>query len=288
MLYVLLSICCNVFVAVLLKLARRYFISIPQAVTSNYFVALILTWFFYKPQLYVDNINNYPIIIYAALGLLLPSLFLIIASSIRFTGIVRTDVAQRLSLFIPLAAAFFIFKENISIYKAAGITIGFLAIICSIPWQKSSSNTGKTKNSWIYPLTVFVGMGIVDILFKQVATYKLIPYTTSLFIIFLIAFFISITAVLYLILIKKKCFSIRHVLFGLILGIANFGNILFYLKAHQQIANNPSVVFSTMNIGVIVLGALVGLYVFKEKLSLLNKTGLILAVLSIIIISINY
>jgi drug/metabolite transporter (DMT)-like permease len=68
------------------------------------------------------------------------------------------------------------------------------------------------------------------------------------------------------------------------LGIANFGNILFYIKAHQAIANNPSVVFSSMNIGVIVFGTLVGVFIFREKLSTLNKLGIVLAIIAIAII----
>jgi multidrug transporter EmrE-like cation transporter len=39
-----------------------------------------------------------------------------------------------------------------------------------------------------------------------------------------------------------------------------------------------------MNIGVIVVGALVGMLVFREKLSTLNKIGLLVAILAIVII----
>jgi len=74
-------------------------------------------------------------------------------------------------------------------------------------------------------------------------------------------------------------------MFGWILGIANFGNILFYLKAHQSLAKSPSTVFSAMNIGVIALGAVVGLVVFKEKLSIVNKLGIALAIIAIVVIS---
>jgi multidrug transporter EmrE-like cation transporter len=40
-----------------------------------------------------------------------------------------------------------------------------------------------------------------------------------------------------------------------------------------------------MNIGVIALGSLVGLWLFKEKLSRLNYMGIGLAVLAILLIS---
>jgi multidrug transporter EmrE-like cation transporter len=65
----------------------------------------------------------------------------------------------------------------------------------------------------------------------------------------------------------------------------NFGNILFYLKAHQALVNNPSTVFTAMNIGVITLGTLVGLLVFKEKLGVLHKVGIALALVAILIIA---
>jgi hypothetical protein len=34
------------------------------------------------------------------------------------------------------------------------------------------------------PAVVFLGFGIIDILFKQVALFKEVPYTTSLFLIY--------------------------------------------------------------------------------------------------------
>jgi len=40
-----------------------------------------------------------------------------------------------------------------------------------------------------------------------------------------------------------------------------------------------------MNIGVIALGALVGVFVFNEKLSLLNKIGMALAIVAVLVIA---
>ncbi|HYK76915.1 MAG TPA: EamA/RhaT family transporter, partial [Daejeonella sp.] len=155
MIYIFLSICCSVFVSVLLKLAKRYLINIPQAVTWNYAVAAALCWYFYQPDLSAVKSNAYPL--HLALGILLPSLFVILAASVRFTGIVRTDLAQRLSLFIPLLASFLIFSESLSGMKMAGIALGFIAIVCSIPWQKKTGFK-TTSTGWFYLLIVFVGM----------------------------------------------------------------------------------------------------------------------------------
>ena len=285
MIFIFLSICCSVFVSVLLKLAKRYRIDVTQAIAWNYLSAGILCYGFYRPQILDFNISEIPYPIYILLGFLLPSLFVILAASIRYSGIVRTDIAQRLSLFIPVFAAFLFFKETPSFLKSAGIAVGFAAILFSIPWQKQQNQ--RSSASWVYLISVFLGLGIIDVFFKQIAQNKQIPYTTSLQIIFIIAFTISMITLVVLFAKEKIKFQWINVICGLILGMANFGNILFYLKAHQSLASQPSVVFSTMNIGVIILGSIVGILIFREKLSRLNYAGIALAIVSIILVVIS-
>ncbi|WP_026898326.1 EamA family transporter [Daejeonella oryzae] len=282
MIYIFLSICCSVFVSILLKLAKRYSIDASQAIVWNYSIAALLTWIIFRPGMESLQLSSYPL--YLSLGILLPLLFLILAASIRYSGIVRTDIAQRLSLFIPIVAAFLLFSESLSTLKITGISIGFAAIICSIPWQKKEDKK-SSNTAWIYLLLVFMGLGIIDILFKQLAQNKSTPFTSTLFLVFCIAFILSISVLLYFFITKKKRFSWKNFFSGMILGIANFGNILFYIKAHQSLSNDPSIVFSAMNIGVIIMGSLVGILIFKEKLSKLNYVGIFLALLSVFVIS---
>lgn len=285
MLFVVLSICCSVIVSVMLKLAKRYHIDVYQAVTWNYSMAILLTWFFYRPSL--AGLQDAPVFNYLALGVLFPSLFIIMATSVRKAGIVRTDVAQRLSLFIPIIAAFLLFGESSNTVKIIGIALAFIAILCSIPWQKSTGRANykdAEKGSWLYLLTVFLGFGVIDVLLKQITKVNNVPFTTAIFIIFILAFALSLIGLIYQVATKKMRFSWPHIFIGWVLGLFNFGNILFYLKAHKALANNPSSVFSSVNIGVIIVGALIGMLIFKEKLSTLNKVGLLVAVLAIIVI----
>lgn len=282
MIYIILSIFCSVIVAVLLKLAKRYSINIIQAVTTNYLLALILCYIIYKPNTNVIT-ESAPWAIYIALSILLPFIFLILAASIKNLGIVKTDIAQRLSLFIPILAAYFLFKEDFNILKFIGLGIGFLAIF--LTFIRKTNNTTKAKN-WFYPIAVFVGFGVIDVLFKQIALYKEIPYTASLFIIFCLAFIVSVVIVISNVINKKIKLQLVNLACGVILGLFNFGNILFYLKAHQSFAKNPSTVFAAMNLGVIIVGSLIGILIFKEKLSKLNYVGILLALCAIILITI--
>jgi len=266
----------------MLKLAKRYHIDVYQAVTWNYSIAIILAWLFLKPQL--KDLSEAPFLIYGSLGLLLPALFIIMAASVKITGIVRTDVAYRLSLFIPILASFLVFGEKADTVAIIGLIIGFAAIICCIPWQKQLGSRKAPANAWIYLLIVFAGMGLIDVLFKQLALIKQVSSGTSLFIVYVLSFAIAFIGLMYQVFTKTMKFSWPHILIGWVLGVVNFGNILFYIKAHQVLAKNPSVVFSSVNIGVIVFGTMVGVIIFKEKLTLLNKIGIALAIIAIVVI----
>lgn len=281
MIFLLISICCSVTVAVLLKLAKRYKINVTQAVTWNYLFAILLGFVFYKPSF--SDLAAAPVnAIYLTLGILLPVVFWFLAGSVRNSGIVKTDIAQRLSLFIPLLAAYFLFNEHFTPLKLAGLSVGFVAIFFTLQKKGTQKNEGL---NWLYPVFVFVGFGLIDTLFKKVAQIKSIPYTSSLIVIFILAFFISLLSIFYLFWFKKQKLELINFICGCILGFFNFFNILFYLKAHRAMSENPSVVFAAMNMGVIILGSLVGIFIFKEKMNKLNYWGLFLALIAILLIT---
>lgn len=283
MIYICLSIFCSVTVAILLKLAKRYQINIIQAVTVNYLAALILCFIFFKPDVALLN-NQAPWSTYIVLSILLPSIFLFLAASIKKLGIVKTDIAQRLSLFIPILAAYFIFNENFNSLKNIGLIIGFPAIFLTFIRKTEKSDD---KKSWIYPAMVFIGFGTIDIFFKQIALFKQIPYTLSLFTVFCLAFVVSLIIVASLLITKKIKLQFINLLCGLILGVFNFGNILFYMKAHKALVDNPSTVFASMNLGVIIVGSIIGVVIFKEKLTKFNYLGIILALVAVIFITLS-
>lgn len=270
-------------VGVLIKFARQKQVNVQQLVLWNYPTTVILTFFLLQPQWNNLQWSNLPYQFYIPLTILLPSLFIFIALSVKYSGIVKTDVAQRMSIFIPLIASFVLFNEAIKINKLIGIIIGLMAVVCSVSWGKTT--TVRSRKNAVYPIIVFVGMGFIDILFKQIALITSIPYTTSMFLVFVGAMVVAFLLLLYMTQIKRHRFDKSAILWGLILGLFNFANIFYYMKAHRAISENPSIVFTAMNVGVIVLGSLVGVFMFNEKLSLTNKIGLILAIVSIFLIA---
>jgi drug/metabolite transporter (DMT)-like permease len=281
MLFLILSILCSVTVGVLFKTTRGTNNNNTQIITSNYLFALFFCSLFFRPEIKVVGIAA-PWGIYVVLGFLLPTIFLLLATSIKHMGIVKTDAAQRLSLFIPLLAAWLLFREEFNVLKISAFIIAIPALLLLL--AKPSNNT---ENKWGYPAAVLIGFGVIDILFKQIAASTEIPFTTSLFLIFGIAFLLTMAVVVYEVLFKKVKINLRNLILGGLVGIFNFGNIFFYLKAHQAFANNPSTVFAGMNLGVILIGSLVGLFIFKEKLTKKNFVGLFLTLVAVVLIVIS-
>ncbi len=285
MIYVALSVICSVLVSIVLKLARRFGVELTQAIAWNYAVASGLTALLLQPALPHWRAAGTPWLALLGLGLLLPTVFLALAASVRHAGIVRSDAAQRLSLLLSLLAAFALFGERLDAGKGAGIALGVLALACLL-WRDGRGAAGSDRSvaAWRYPLAVFGGFAAIDILFKYVALAGL-ALAASLQVMFALALLVALLPPLWQRLHGGVRFGGRSALAGALLGLANFGNILFYLRAHRALPQHPALVFAGMNLGVVALGALVGTLGFGERLSRCNLAGVALALLAIVLIS---
>ena len=275
----IIAVLCSVAVSVLLKVARKRHIEIQQAIAFNYIVALSLSWFLLKPDFkgleftdFIAQSENTPI--FLALGILLPSVFIIMSKAVEFAGIVRSDAAQRLSLFLPILAAFLIFHETLSQSKVVGIVLAFVGLFCLL--SKPNQQSAVDFRGVLGLVGVWFGYGIIDILFKQVAKSGG-AFPTTLFIAFSLAACIMFIYLLF----KRTQWNVASFVGGIILGVLNFFNILFYIKAHQSFGSNPTLVFAGMNIGVICLGTITGALIFKEKISKVNWLGIVFSLSAI-------
>jgi drug/metabolite transporter (DMT)-like permease len=278
MLFLILSVICSVTVGVIFKIVRNYQISFTQIITFNYLFALLLCFFFFSPDISVlDKSSPWEVLI--SLGVLLPTIFFFLAVSIKYMGIAKTDVSQRLSLILSVFGAWLFFGEQFNTLKLIALLLGIPALLLML----NKPNNNK-ENKWIYPMIVWLGFGVIDLLFKKIALQSQISFTTSLFVVFSISLLIMVVYNSYEIIFKSSKIHLKSILTGGLIGVFNFGNIFFYLKAHQVFAENPSTVFAGMNMGVIIVGSIVGFFIFKEKASKLNILGLFFALLAVIFI----
>ncbi|MGX2974611.1 EamA/RhaT family transporter [Ursidibacter arcticus] len=281
MLELALAVLCSVLVGVLIKIARSKGVAIAQSIAMNYVVATALCYFLLKPdfkgQTIVEIVQTNPsAYLFFALGILLPTVFLIQAKALEFAGIIRTDAAQRLSLFLPILAAFTLFGEAVTSNKLIALLLAFSALGCLL-WKSHEGMNKGGKTAIVSLALVWIGFGVIDILFKQMAK------SGSAFPLTLLISFIGAGCVMFIyLLLKRTQWNVPSVLTGLLLGVLNFGNILFYIKAHQAMKDDPTLVFTGMNLGVICLGTLIGAFLFKEKINKINYLGVLIAIIAII------
>lgn len=278
MLYLLASVVCSVLVSVILKIARKHKIKIEQAVAVNYVVAVALTYWVFKPDLSrpVEFMPTWWL--FAALGVLLPTVFVIMGKAVETAGIVKSDAAQRLSLFLPIAASFALFGERLTEGRLIGIVLAFTALFCLL-WKGGAGGkkSGGLSKQIALLLGVWCGYGVIDILFKQVAKSGT-AFAGNL----LVAFALAGGLMFAYLLFRSTKWSKEGIIGGVLLGALNFLNIVTYVSAHQQMSDNPTLVFAGMNMGVIVLGTLVGAAAFKEKISNINAAGISVALVAIV------
>ncbi len=278
--YLILCVACSVTVSVLLKIAKRQSVVLEQAIAINYIMAIALSFFLLKPQLPTGmaSLSALPWGVFLALGVLLPSIFIVMGRAVEYAGIVKSDAAQRLSLILPIIAAVTIFGEEITEHRLVGVGLAFVALICLL--VRSETKQGKGGGLAVLSLIgVWFGYGVIDILFKQLSKSGS-AFPVSLVIAFGLG---CLLMLLYITLIGQR-WTIKSIIGGLILGVFNFFNILFYIKSHQAFSGNPTLVFAAVNIGVISLGTLTGALVFKEKLRVINVIGLVFAIAAIVML----
>ena len=271
------AILCSVAVSVLLKVARKKNIIIEQAIAFNYIVAISLSYFLLKPDFkglefteYLAQSDSTPI--FLALGILLPTVFIIMSKAVEFAGIVRSDAAQRLSLFLPIVASFIIFHETLSQPKVVGIILAFIGLFCIL--NKSNEQSAVTFKGILGLIGVWFGYGTIDILFKQVAKSGG-AFPTTLFIAFSLA---ACVMFLYLFL-KRTQWTVPSFIGGIILGSV-LGLIFAYftgiLAKHWIIVPAVIVMTLTGQIGDLIFSAIKRYFEVKDYSKLLPGHGGIL------------
>jgi multidrug transporter EmrE-like cation transporter len=287
MTYLLLAVICSVLVSVLLKLAARRGLDVAQMVTWNYLVAATLTAVVLRPPLASLQSSHAPWLALLGLAVVLPTIFLVLGRAVAVAGIVRSDVAQRLSLLLSLLAAFLLFGQTATAWKLLGLGLGLVAMLAISLRPRGPAvdpAAAAAASGWRWLLGVWVGFAVVDILLKQVALSGT-PSMAALLACFSIAFVLMAALQLWRHVSGRSRLRLRNLGAGALLGLLNGGNILFYVHAHQALPDSPATVFAGMNIGVVVLGALVGVFAFGEPTTRWNRVGLALAVVAIAFIA---
>ncbi len=278
MILILAAALSSVLVSILLKNLKKKGYQPLQMIAWNYASASLLCFLWFQPDIQHVSIVHTPWWLILALGVILPSIFLCLAKSLEYAGIVKTELAQRLSVVLSLLAAYFFFHEQFNPLKLWGIGLGILAVLLVLFGQMNSFSNHQSRKAIFALLSVWCGYAAVDILLKYTSSLGL-QFTLTLNLIFITAFILSIS---YLLLQKTQKWQFKSTIAGLILGILNFSNIALYVKAHILLKDSPAIVFASMNILVVLFGILSGVILYKEKLKWPTIWGILLGISGVV------
>jgi len=281
MLHLLLSVLFSSAIFIVFKLFGTYKINTLQAIVFNYFTAFTIGILSHENAINYIELPSKPWFIGAiVLASLFISVFNVMAITSQKNGVSVAAVAGKMAVVIPVLFGVFLYKENLTTQKILGIVLA-LSAVYFITLKSKSNNTQKA--SLIFPILLFLGAGIIDTTIKYVQTNYVPSSDTNLFSGILFGLAGVFGVLVYSI--KPTPITIKNGIAGIILGVINYYSIYYLLKA-LDIKNIPSaVVFSINNVTIVALCTLLGLFIFKEKLTSKNWIGIGIAIISILLIT---
>lgn len=285
--YLLLSILLNAYIGVVFVLFKRYQIDLFQAIVYNYITCVITGSIINGTFPLGVSCIEQPWFKWAiAMGILFITVFNIIAVSSVRAGVTTTQTANKLSLIIPVLVSWYAYHEQIGWLKWTGIACALVAVMFTIS-KKEKKKATQGWSVYLLPVILFLGSGIIDTLTKYAEKHFIRnDATANAYLIagFFVAAFLGFLVLLLLYIFRKKKFHVKHLFAGILLGIPNYFSIFYLIKALGSSALSSSATIPINNIGVLFVVTVVGVFVFKEKMSRLNYFGVALSILAIVLI----
>jgi multidrug transporter EmrE-like cation transporter len=190
-----------------------------------------------------------------------------------------------MAVVISVIAGILVFGDSAGIVKIAGICLAILAFYMTL---KKEKNERPPLSVLLLPLAVFLFMGLNDIILKVTQYYfiginndtELVRYAATSF---LFGFLLGIPVSAYRYFVQHHPVKVKAIGAGIVLGLLNWFSTYYLLKGLEVI--EVSIFIPLLNISVVTISALIGVFAFNEKLSLINRIGIATAIIAIIFIA---
>lgn len=291
MLYLVLSILFSVLLLVNFRVFPRFNISTFQAIAFNYPVCF-LTGMLLMPEgqsFRLDFSQNWTL--YSlALGVGFIITFILSGLATQKIGMTITSMANNVSLVIPVLFSLLVFGSGGKTFDWINY-LGLLLAVVSVAIATFKSGSSTKANFWLQgglALAVFLMYGVTNTAINYLnITYiadarKVVPVTLVMV---LGAAISGIILLIVKFLNGSEKFEPKNVLVAFTLGVPNFLSFYFLILTLGYFGNSGAFVYPIYNMGVILVSAFVAILFFKEKVSNLNKLGLFMAVIAILMIS---
>lgn len=289
MIYLVLTVLIITSFFVIFKLFALYEVHTFTAVVLNYGVCVLTGLIYYgydntaSLTYELDNIWYYA----ALLGVFFISGFYLMAHASQKVGMAMSTLASKLSMLIPIVVSLMLWNQG----KEYPITV-YLGLLLAIVSVFVITITGKkgaklSSSNLVLLLLVLLTSGAVDGVLSYVNTVYNHVHFQYVFPIyaFLVAFILGSSILLVREPNQLKNISKLTLIGGTILGVINYFSLVVLMKTLSAFNHDASVVFPYINLSVIIVSTFIGVLVFKEKIDFKKMIGIVLAVVSIALIS---
>lgn len=295
MIYLFLSIFLHVYIFLAFRMFKLKKVHTLSAIVVNYWVCIITGLVFYmlqRPvgqQLQMSMLTG-PWVYYAlVLGGIFISIFYLMAITTQRLTVAVSSMASKMSLVLPVVFSLLVLKIGMDRFDGlnlSGLLLAFVAIVMTSYQGKSPAGSSPQQFSpaiLLLPVGVFLGSGLIDIIINYSNTHYVTEAVKPLFPI--VSFGTAALLGTGLLLYQRVGISRRNLVAGVLLGIPNYFSIFFIFMALSAFDNNGALVYPIINIGIIMVSALMGVLLFRERLTVLNWFGLLAAAAAITLIS---
>lgn len=281
------------------KHAARRGLDRISLLTANYLTAFVISF------AVLDLVGFDPGIRLSLLGVFTGGLFIagffVLALATEVAGMSLAIAVMRISVVIPFVASWIIWNEVPSPYQIAGLLVAGIAFVLisrrprivdppttiatTVPTATRPPPANTVKTSTLRHLTtltlLFLIGGIIDTLMKAFDELFAESHSTAAFMtmVFGVAFVVGLGIVLG----QRRRPDLATIGWGVALGVVNFGSVEFILRAIRQLSG--PFVFPANNILLVIGSALLGVLLWKERLSWMNWTGLALAAVALLLLN---
>ncbi|MTI22190.1 hypothetical protein E1176_14255 [Fulvivirga sp. RKSG066] len=288
MVQILLCVLMNVGIFVCFRMFGVLKLNTLQAIVFNYITCVVTGLIFIGDMQLVSSVSTSDTWIYIAMGLggIFIGTFYLMAITTQKFSITVSSIATKMSLVIPVLFSLLVLgiqSKDYTFFNYSGMFLAVVAILLSSYKEKKIKTEAISGFELALPILIFVLGGIID---------SSINYTNHVFLstkeeaIFPVFVFASASVIgIIILMVQKQTIKLGNVLGGVTLGVVNYFSIYFLITSLSAFENDGAMVYPLMNVGIIIFGAIVSVIFFKEKISKLNFAGLVLALISIILIS---
>lgn len=316
MLALALAVCCSLAIGMIFKYAGRRRLDRTALLTANYAAAAGMAGVFTvlggRAASGGVAVDAGLLVLGVLTGALLIFGFFVLALATEVAGMSLAIGVMRVSVVIPFLASWAVWHEVPTPAQVVGLVLAGVAFFliahraravpepatelatgsiaappagAAVPTREASEQPDTSLRVFGVLALVFLAGGAVDVSMKAFDEAFGARGSRVLFLLlaFGVAFVIGGLVVAWNVRRTGRWPTSETFGWGVVLGIVNYGSLAFILRAIEQLPG--TFVFPVNNIAIVLLAALLGVYVWGERLTRANRLGLGLATLALLLLN---